>query len=348
MCIHEDGRSFCAEHLNDFEEINGRREFLRSVAGTAAGLAALGGVATTARAEETKAESKSKPAEGLIRELHATLDNDQKSQLVLPWDHGKKQGSSPTRHKMFNRPFANQRIEDNYTKPQQELIERILRSICSGDDGFRQLSKDGKWDSSKSLLGCGSHIFGDPSGDGKFAWVFTGHHLTVRCDGNSEVGAAFGGPLYYGNLPNGYSNRNVFFYQTKRVMEVFDALNKDQRTAAIASGTPGERAPSIRFRPKTEKHPGLAFAEMEGDQKTLVEQVMRDVLSPYRKEDVDEVMQIVKANGGMDKIHLAFYEDAKMRDGQPWHFWRLEGPGFVWNYRVLPHVHCYVNIAKIA
>ena len=26
-------------------------------------------------------------------------------------------------------------------------------------------------------------------------------------------------------------------------------------------------------------------------------------------------------------------------------FWRLEGPGFVWNFRVLPHVHTFVNIA---
>ena len=30
-----------------------------------------------------------------------------------------------------------------------------------------------------------------------------------------------------------------------------------------------------------------------------------------------------------------------------WHFWRLEAPGFVWNFRVLPHVHCYVNIANV-
>jgi hypothetical protein len=38
-----------------------------------------------------------------------------------------------------------------------------------------------------------------------------------------------------------------------------------------------------------------------------------------------------------------------MNDQERWHFWRLEGPGFVWNYRVLPHVHCYVNISsKIA
>ena len=73
---------------------------------------------------------------------------------------------------------------------------------------------------------------------------------------------------------------------------------------------------------------------------------MRDVLSPYRKEDADEVMQIIKTNGGMEKIHLAFYQDGQMNDSQRWHFWRLEGPGFVWNYRVLPHVHTYVNISS--
>ena len=65
-----------------------------------------------------------------------------------------------------------------------------------------------------------------------------------------------------------------------------------------------------------------------------------------KPEDVDEVMRIIKKNGGMEKIHLAFYPDAKMKDDEPWHFWRLEGPGFVWNYRPLPHVHTYVNISS--
>ena len=35
----------------------------------------------------------------------------------------------------------------------------------------------------------------------------------------------------------------------------------------------------------------------------LVQTVMRDVLSPYRREDGDEVMQIVRQNGGLEKIH---------------------------------------------
>jgi hypothetical protein len=38
-----------------------------------------------------------------------------------------------------------------------------------------------------------------------------------------------------------------------------------------------------------------------------------------------------------------------MKDGERWHFWRLEAPGFVWNFRVLPHVHTFVYISsKIA
>ena len=54
---------------------------------------------------------------------------------------------------------------------------------------------------------------------------------------------------------------------------------------------------------------------------------------------------IVKSTGGMEKMNLAFYKQMAMNDNERWHFWRLEGPGFVWNFRVLPHVHTYVNIA---
>jgi hypothetical protein len=74
---------------------------------------------------------------------------------------------------------------------------------------------------------------------------------------------------------------------------------------------------------------------------------MRAVLSPFRREDADEVMQIVRQNGGLERIHLAFYRERGNDEEARWHFWRLEGPGFVWNYRVLPHVHTYVNIAQV-
>ena len=59
-------------------------------------------------------------------------------------------------------------------------------------------------------------------------------------------------------------------------------------------------------------------------------------------------LQIRVLRGGLEHLHLAFYRDTGAAENERWHFWRLEGPGFVWNYRVLPHVHCYVNIGQPA
>src|SRR6185295_4312134 len=112
--------------------------------------------------------------------------------------------------------------------------------------------------------------------------------------------------------------------------------------------SPGEGLPSVKLRPATEARPGVAYGEMSKEAQGLVEKVMRDVLSPYRKADADEALQVIKSGGGMEKMNLAFYSEPEAKATQPWAFWRLEGPGFVWNFRVLPHVHTFVNIsAKI-
>lgn len=327
----------------DCEDID-RRGFLGAMGLGAIGGGLLPGVAHSADA--TAAKTSKKPAEDLIRELYATLSDDQKQSLVYPWNHGEEAGV-PTRLRMVNAPHFGKRIGESYSKPQQELCHEILRAICSGEEGYHKISRGGRFDGSKSFEGLGAVIFGEPVEGSKFSLVFTGHHLTIRCDGNSEPGAAFGGPMYYGHSAVGYSPGNVFFYQTKSVLSVYGALDEKQRVQAVVRGkTPGEQAASVRFRPAGEPHPGIAFSDLSADQKKLVEQVMRDILLPYREEDAEEVMTLVKANGGMEKVHLAFYANADGDEKQPWHFWRLEGPGFVWNYRVLPHVHTFVHIAS--
>ena len=341
MCREESTHVQCESH---FDLELQRRAFLAATGGVAVTAA---GLSSNVLADKSKDKTKPKPAESLIRELHSTLSDDQKRTLVLPWNQGaNKRGKTPDRLGMYNRAYKAQRIDKHYTKAQQDLLKRIFKSICNGDDGYNTISRKGSFDASKSFEGCGAHIFGDPTGDKKFAWLFTGHHLTVRCDGNSEPGAAFGGPMYYGHLVNGYSDKNAYKFQTERVQRVFDALSDKQRKKAVVSGNPGERARSIQFR---KEHPGIVSSELSKDQRKLVADVMRDLIAPFRKEDGDEVMQIVKANGGLEKLHLAYYKDRRSTDTRiRWHFWRVEGPGFVWNFRVLPHVHCYVNIAKSA
>lgn len=339
---------YCPECQEEVQPASGldRRDFLRMVGAGVAGGIAAGAAPGVLSAADAPPKSE-KPAEALVKELYAGLSSEQRRELVLPWDHGKGKGDGdPKRLGMYNSALEGLKIGEKYTKAQQDLNHQILRAICSDDDGYSKISRGGTFDGSKAFENCGALIFGEPTDGKQFTWLFTGHHITVRCDGNSEPGAAFGGPLYYGHSPNGYSDKNLFNYQTKGVLAVFDALNENQRKKAVVVGSPGESEESVRFRAADKMTPGIAHADLTEDQRKLVTEVMRNILSPFRKEDVDEVMQIIKATGGLEKIHLAFYQDKDMKDSEKWHFWRLEGPGFVWNYRVLPHVHTYVSISS--
>jgi hypothetical protein len=324
----------------------GRREFLLAAGGTAVTLAGLELVPQALQAQPGQPAAQpraAKPAEALIRELYQGLTADQRRRVVYPFNHGAGNNTPAYRLRMYNSAiFGDHNIGAVYTAAQKELNQRILRAISSDEEGHRRITRNGTYDGSRTFDNCGAYIFGDPTNNQQFSWVFAGHHLTVRCDGNSEANAAFGGPMYYGHSPDGYSQRNVFNYQTRSVLSVWEALDANQRRTATMANSPGELAPSVRFRERGQAHPGISIRDLSADQRRLVETVMRDLISPFRREDSDEVMDLIRRNGGLERIHLGFYKPA---GSDQWTFWRLEGPGFVWNYRVLEHVHCYVNIA---
>ena len=248
----------------------GRRDFVRTLAIGGAALAAGG----TLAAPIVRAAGEIGPmprvantvAEDLVKELFAGLDATQKMAVVKPWDHPARRSVNPNK-------ALDKTLGKVFTKPQQDLIEKIVRAISSDEKGWHQITRAGTWDASKTFDNCGADIFGDPAA-GKFAFLFTGHHLTVRCDGDSEDGAAFGGPIYYGHTPNGYLPKNVFAYQTKEVMKAFDALDEKQRKQALVTkGNPGEGKKSVELK-KAGDRPGIAYADLTTDQQELVEKVM--------------------------------------------------------------------------
>lgn len=319
-----------------------RRDFIR-VLGTSAAAVAVGGLTPLQKARAARAEKQAQ-AEALVFELFKTMDSDQKKKLVLPWDADAK--GMPARLTTANGPVGKSVIGLEYTKKQVEILDKIFRSICNGEEGYKRLSRNGKFDNSGSFESAGALIYGEPAEGKKFSLVFCSHHLTLRCDGNSEESTAFGGPLYYGHSPSGYATTNVFYSQTKIVTELHDALDAKQRKVAVMPGKWQDGVATVKLPAKDAKVPGLSFAEMAKDQKELTEKVMKELVSPYRKEDGDEVMEIIKANGGMEKISIAFYQEGKNSEKEPWTYWRLEGPGFVWSFRALPHIHTFVNISS--
>ena len=99
------------------------------------------------------------------------------------------------------------------------------------------------------------------------------------------------------------------------MQDVFDALNENQRRQAMVSWQPGE-APAGRIGPlprRGQRIPGLAASDLTADQRRLWNRSCATMLSPYRREDADEVMQIIRRNGGLERIHLAFYRDGANR-----------------------------------
>jgi hypothetical protein len=321
-----------------------RRDFIR-VLGTSAAVAAVGGLTPLQKARAARAE-KQREAEALVFELYRSMDADQRKRLVLPWDYKASGQPLPARLMTANAPVGKSVIGLEYDKKQVELLRKIFRAIGNGEEGYRKLSRNNGFDASGDFESIGALIYGEPAEGKKFSLVFAGHHLTVRCDGDSEEKTAFGGPLYYGHSPSGYATNNVFFHQTKAATEMFASLSEEQRRAAVMAGKWQDGVGSVKLPARGAKPPGLAVGDMTDDQKGLIEKVMKELVSPYRQEDGGEVMEIVKANGGMEKMALAFYTEGMTTAKEPWSYWRLEGPGFVWSYRALPHIHTFVNISS--
>jgi hypothetical protein len=325
-----------------------RREFMKGV--SAAALSASAGVLVATQecvahsllSGVSAAEEKPKGTpETAVKRLYDSLNDKQKSVICKPFDDPLRQKYSA------NWAITKPTIGEFFTKDQQETIREIFRG-CTSEDGYQRFQKQMEED----YGGFGKYhiaIFGKPGEGEKFQWVMTGRHMTIRDDGNFEDGTAFGGPMVYGH-GTGDSQKglpgNVFYYQTLKANEVFQMLDGKQRKKALLDNSPPEDA--VQIRGPMAKFPGIAIAELSADQKKLVENVMHELLAPYRVEDVKEAMGCLKTGGGLDKMHIAFYKDQDIGSDEIWDIWRLEGPTFVWHFRGAPHVHTYVNIASKA
>ncbi len=310
-----------------------RRDFVRRVTGAAVAGSLLP-LARTALANP----SPSSAAETNVKRFYDTLTEDQKKTICFPFDH-------PLRSKInANWAVTKPTIDDFFDKDQQALIREITKGVLSPDgyDRFKEQMNDdsGGFDQYHVAL------FGTP-GSGQFEWELTGRHVTLRADGDSVDNVAFGGPIVYGHgagdgkkgLPG-----NVFYYQTVKANEVFKALDGKQRDAALVSKKPKEDA--VLVQGTSGSFPGVAVGDLSRDQKDLVASVIKVILAPYREEDVNEAMSILKESGGLDALHMAFFEADDLGSDKEWDLWRIEGPNFVCNFRGAPHVHAYINIAK--
>ena len=286
-------------------------------------------------------------SESLVKKLYDTLDEKQRKAVAFPWDY-KNHNGLLRKHISNNWLITKPLIRSNFfTKDQQTLIRGIWEGLLNPDwiDRFDlQLKHDmGGWGKRQAIA-----IFGEP-GTGKFEFVQSGRHGTLRCDGDSAAHVAFAGPIMYGDEgSSGYFEKvnhpdNIFWHQALEANKLYQMLDGKLRKQALQKEAPDEA--EIAFRGHSGQFTGAPVADMTRDQKEHMQKILRLLLEPFRKNDRDEAVAALKKNGGLDQCHLTLYKrDDLGRDGI-YENWRLEGPAFVWHWRGAPHVHVWVHVA---
>lgn len=283
--------------------------------------------------------SRTSAAETAVSEFYASLTDSQKEVLCFPFEHDLRSRISANWH--VTKPTLG---ETFFTSPQRQMVSRIIRGLCS-EEGHERLVRQMDEDAG-GLNEFSVAVFGRPEGEHPFQFMLTGRHLTLRADGDSVDKAAFGGPIVYGHdQVEENASKNIYFYQTQHTDAVFRSLSEEQASRALLDRAPAETA--VQLQGAGGKFSGIKVAELNADQKAMVEKTLGILLAPYRSEDVQEVMETLKESGGLDELHMAFYRQGDIGGDKTWDIWRVEGPSFVWHYRGAPHVHAYINIGQV-
>jgi hypothetical protein len=324
-----------------------RRDFVRALgAGALAASVPLIGRPALAAAEKAKVgPSASDLAETAVARFFKTLTKSQREQICFPFDH-------PLRSVVKNNWEIVKPDISSMSQEQQALCTEIMKNLCS-EEGYerfmRQMDDDmGGFDAYHVA------VFGEPGTDRPFEWVLTGRHDTLRVDGNSVNGSAFGGPIFYGHAADGHDTEdakhtnNVWWYQGEQANKIFQTLDDKQQKQAMVDKADVDDARTIKLKGDQLPARGVAVADLDGQQKEMVRQLLEMMVRPFRTCDAAEVRECLEDAGGPDKLRLTYFKDGDLGNDRVWDIWRVDGPAFAWYFRGSPHVHTWLNVARKA
>jgi len=277
------------------------------------------------------------PVDVLARRLYAGLDDDQRAETCVPYNHPLRQ--------YHNRGVwgGGRSIVLGFSREQRRILTDLMYAGLS-ETGRDRVPEEffTRWSGVHSMRVL---ICGDPTLP-PYQIILTGTHLNLRVGGKSVEGAAFGGPQVYGDqrgnevvgLPG-----NVYRDQFLLGQRILQNLDDGRRKLAVIEEAPVQT--KIELPGRHRSLAGIPVAELTGEDKDMVRQLVKRVLATYPSEDVSFASECLAANGGIDALHLSYYqhgEDGDIPEGQ---VFRLEGPAAVLYFRGYPHVHAFINVA---
>lgn len=318
-------------------DIVNRRSFIKT-AGAAVGLAPVCNIPTFATGEVRKQDS-------LPMQLYKSLSDEQRQKICLPIDHARRKFVS---NWWYIHP--DYRIPNTFNDEQQELIQEIFDSLHSADhqDAINEQVEIDQYGQVRNAPAVG--FFGTPENE-DFEFIYTGHHVTRRCNAHTDEGMGFGGnPIFYGHFRDEFNETkdhpgNPYWYQGKVFNRFVQELDEKQQEIGLVSTNPRSERPEAVIKKKENKWPGLSCAELSDEQKKIFLDTIRDMLAMFREDDVSATLKTIEERDLVDQLYVSWY-DGKYDIGgdQVWDTWQIEGPEMVWYFRGQPHIHCYFHL----
>ncbi len=273
----------------------------------------------------------------LARRLYVSLNDEQRAETCVSYDHPLRQ--------YHNRGVwgGGQKVFGGFTRQQRQILTDLLYAGVSETGRARIPEEDlTRWTGVQSMRAL---ICGDPTSSA-YQIILTGVHLNLRLGGKSREGAAFGGPQVYGDqrgdgragLPG-----NIYRDQFLIAQRLLHSLDSGRWKHAVLEEAPVQT--QIELQGPHGIFPGLPVSELKPDSKIMARDLVDSILSTYRAEDVKYARECLEANGGLDALHVSYYqhgEDGEIPEAQ---VFRLEGPAAVLYFRGYPHVHAFISVA---
>lgn len=289
-------------------------------------------------ADESKTDS-------MPMQLYKSLSDEQRQKVCLPIDHPRRQFVSNWWY--IHRDY---RIPNTFDAEQQQLIQSIFDSLHSPEHQAainKQVEID-QYGKTKNAPAIG--FFGTPD-DEDFEFIYTGHHVTRRCNAHSDKGQGFGGaPIFYGHFRDKFNETkdhpgNPYWYQGKVFNEFVQALDEGQQEQGLVSTRPRSEKPDAVLQKKEAGWPGLNCADLSSDRKKLLAETMRKMMAMFRNDDVTATLETIQKKGMLDRLHVSWYEGKyDIGSDKVWDTWQIEGPEMVWYFRGQPHIHSYFHL----
>ena len=301
--------------------------------------------ATVAAYALPKAAVAATEPDSLPMQFFKSLSEEQQLKICLSQDHPKRQFVSNWWY-----ICPEQRLHTFYTAEQQDLVRQIFDSLHSP-----QYREKMTWQVQKDLMGQIKNtpsvaFFGTPAHK-DFEFIYTGHHVTRRCNAHTDAGLGFGGaPIFYGNFAKAFKETknhegNPFWYQGLLFNEFYNALDGKQREKILVSQTPRGEKPSEVIAMRKTDLPGLCGADLAKDQQEKLIETMGLMLACFRPADVAATVRVLREKNLIERLFLSCYGGAfDIGEDKVWDTWQIESPELVWYFRGVPHIHAYFHL----